>query len=262
MMKLGMINGYSDAAFDYVKKKELAFIEICRNYDNEAEDFIAHVDDVKRNIDRTGIPIASVGRWNADPNVGGKMDENVFALMSRLLDAAHAVGSPVFVCGCNYDKNISLYKNYSFAIEWFSRLLEKTEAYGMKLAVYNCSWENFIFAPPQWEIVLGELPQLMIKYDCSHAYYRNSDYLQELRMWIKRVAHMHVKGAVSINGVRVDDPPAGIDNIDWRRVFAILYAAKYDGGLSIEPHSSVWSGALSEPGVDFTIKYIRPFLVL
>ena len=260
-MKFGMINGFTDSAFDYVKEKNLSFIEICRNDDEAAEKFIGAVDSVKQNIDRTGIQIASVGRWNAAPNVGGKLDENVYALMVRLMDAAHAVGAPVFVCGCNQDTQISLYRNYSFAVEYFSRLLEETEKRNMKLAVYNCSWGNFVYSPAQWEIVLGELPQLMIKYDASHAYYRNADYLAELDGWCDRVAHMHVKGAVSLNGKRIDDPPAGMDNIDWRRLFAILYKHGYDAGLSIEPHSATWKGELGEVGVDFTINYIRPFIL-
>ena len=260
-MKFGMINGFKSEAFDYVKSKDLSFIEICRNYDPDAEAFIAAVDDINRNIERTGIQIASVGRWNALPNVGGKLDTDVYNRMVRTIDAAHRVGAPVFVCGCNQDTEISLFRNYSFAVEYFSRLLEETDKRNMKLAVYNCSWGNFVHSPAQWEIVLGELPQLMLKYDCSHAYYRNADYLKELDTWCERVAHFHVKGAVSINGKRVDDPPAGMDNIDWRRVFAILYKHGYDAGLSIEPHSATWKGELGEAGVDFTIQYIRPFIL-
>lgn len=260
-MKLGMINGFGAAAFDYVKSKNLSFIEVCRNYDKDAEEFIGAVEDVKRQIDRTGVQIASVGRWNSQPNNGGYLNADAYALNLRLLDAAHEVGAPVFVCGCNYSKEISLYRNYTFAIEYFSRLLERTEKYGMKLAVYNCSWENFIYSPEQWKVVLGELPSLMIKYDASHAYYRNADYLAELDGWCGRIAHMHIKGAVSLNGKRIDDPPAGMDNIDWQRLFALLYKHGYDGGLSIEPHSDTWRGELGERGVDFTINYIRPFLL-
>jgi sugar phosphate isomerase/epimerase len=172
-----MINGFKSESFDYVKSKDLSFIEICRNYDPDAEAFIAAVDDINRNIERTGIQIASVGRWNALPNVGGKLDTDVYNRMVRTIDAAHRVGAPVFVCGCNQDTEISLFRNYSFAVEYFSRLLEETDKRNMKLAVYNCSWGNFVHSPAQWEIVLGELPQLMLKYDCSHAYYRNADYL-------------------------------------------------------------------------------------
>ena len=48
---------------------------------------------------------------------------------------------------------------------------------------------------------------------------------------------------------------------DWRRVFAVLYNSGCDGGLSIKPHSATWKGDLAQPGVDFTIKTIRPFIL-
>lgn len=76
----------------------------------------------------------------------------------------------------------------------------------------------------------------MIKYDCSHVYYRGDDYLYELNKWVSRIAHMHVKGAMALDGQRVDDPPAGLDALPWTQIFAVLYARGFDGTMSIEPH--------------------------
>ena len=77
-MKLGMIRQWRAECFDYAKEKGLSFIEICRNYDADAEEFIAHADEVRANVERTGVSIGSVGRWNAKPNVGGKLDDAVY----------------------------------------------------------------------------------------------------------------------------------------------------------------------------------------
>ena len=55
----------------------------------------------------------------------------------------------------------------------------------------------------------------------------------------------------------MDDPPAGLDMINWNALMGMLYAVGYDGTLSIEPHSGVWQGELGEKGVDYTIRYIR-----
>ena len=55
----------------------------------------------------------------------------------------------------------------------------------------------------------------------------------------------------------MDDPPAGLDMINWNALMGMLYAVGYDGNLSIEPHSAVWQGELGEKGVDYTIRYIR-----
>ena len=58
-----------------------------------------------------------------------------------------------------------------------------------------------------------------------------------------------------------DNPPAGLDAINWRAFFAALYMHGYDGDLSIEPHSRTWKGELGEKGVKYTIKYIRDLML-
>lgn len=262
-MKLGIIRGYDEASFEYVKSKGLDFIESCRNSTADAADFVAKVESTKANIAKYGIPIASVGRWNPLVNISGKIDADEMKSMTDLLDAAIAVGSPVFVCGCNYAEDVSLYKNYSVAVDYFGQLIERA-AGRIKVAVYNCDWGNFVHRDTVWDVVLGEHPDLWIKYDCSHAYNRGQDYLSELSNWGHRVAHFHIKGTVkTASGKRIDDPPAGMDAIDWGSVFAILYARKYDGGLSLEPHSATWRAAteLGEKGIDFAIKFTRQFIL-
>ena len=52
-----------------------------------------------------------------------------------------------------------------------------------------------------------------------------------------------------------------MDDIQWSSLFAILYARGYQGDLSIEPHSRVWSGALGEKGVLYTRDFIRGFML-
>lgn len=263
MMKLGIIHGFDEASFADVQKKGLSFIESCRNSTPEAEEFVAHTEEIKANIAKYNIPIASVGRWNPLVNISGKIDEAEMKSMTDLMDAAIAVGSPVFVCGCNYAEDVSLFKNYCTAIEYFGTLLERA-AGRIKVAVYNCDWGNFVHRDSVWKVVLGELPDLWLKYDCSHAYNRGQDYISELSNWGHRVAHFHVKGTVRPNAGRgVADPPAGMDEINWPAVFAILYARNYEGGLSIEPHSSTWRAdtELGQKGIQFTIDYIRRFLL-
>ena len=63
------------------------------------------------------------------------------------------------------------------------------------------------------------------------------------------------------DGKYYDNPPAGLDVINWRAFMAILYKHHYDGMLSIEPHSSTWRGELGEKGVKFTIEYIRSLMI-
>lgn len=263
MMKLGIIHGFNDSSFDYVKNRGLEFIELCRNNRQEAADVVNNIDNIKANIARTGIPVASVGRWAAKANVGGKLDAAEMESLTSLFDAAVAIGSPVFVLGCNYDAGVSLYKNYTVAIELFGTMIERAKGKDIKVAVYNCDWENFVYHDEAWKVVLGELPELMIKYDCSHSFGRGQDYLGQLSNWGHKIAHFHVKGCTKAGEKHVDDSPAGMDALPWPAIFATLYSRGYDGGLSIEPHSHTWRAGsdLGEKGIGFTIDYIRKFIL-
>ncbi len=260
-MKLGIISGFGANSFDYVKSLGLEFIESCRNDDNEANAFIANVSSIKENIQRTGITIQSVGRWNSQPNDGAKFNMQQMEIQYALLDAAVEVGSPVFVCGCNYSDKVSLFKNYAFAVEYFGKILDYAKG-RIKVAAYNCDWENFIHSPMDWKLVLGELPELGIKFDCSHAINRGEDYLDEICEWGKRIYHFHVKGTANYNGHWVNDPPAGVDRTNWPEVFALLYEHEYNGGLSLEPHSARWASDsdLGKKGLQFSINYIKQFI--
>lgn len=268
-MKLGMIcesmqDQYGPVAFSSCEKLGLDFIEVCCNFDKDTDDFLAKVSETKKYVENSPVKIGSVGRWNLHANKGGIIDAKELDKNIRLMNAAAEVGSPVFVCGCNYDGDVSRYKNYGAAIEYFSRITEEANKIGIKAATYNCDWGNFVCHSAAWDIILQEVPDLWIKYDPSHAFHRTRgylNYLEELDRWLPRIAHMHVKGAAYLNGEGIDDPPAGMDQIDWNTVFVLIYKYGYDAGLSIEPHSSVWNGELGEKGVQFTIDFIRKFML-
>ena len=261
-MRLGRIqNNYTEAGFDLVKNSGLDFIEICCNDENDMKKLVAAKDDVKAQIARTGIDVSCVGRWNHDINENGTINADKLAEYKALLDTAMELGAKTFVCGCNYDESISLYKNYTNAIDFLGELCERAKGTGTKIAIQNCDWNNFIVSPKHWEVVLGELTDLGLKYDASHSYNRGEDYLAVLSDWGERVAHVHIKGTTHAGRRHVDDPPAGMDDIKWPSLFSILYARGYNGDLSIEPHSDAWSGERGSAGVAFTRDYIRKFML-
>lgn len=261
-MKLGIIAPYAPVDLSRATKRGLEYVEFCFNNNEEAKAFIANYDNIKAELDKTGIKLSSAGRWNSEPNKGAAgLDREIMDLQKATIDKAAALGASVFTCGCNYDESVSLYKNYCNAVEYFSEICEYAKAQGLKTAVYNCDWNNFVRCDRHWEVVLGEVKDLYLKYDCSHAYYHGDDYKEEIYKWGDRIAHMHLKGAVSANGKHVDDSPAGMDCIDWNFVLTSLYKVGYDGVLSIEPHSSTWRGELGEKGIDFTVNFFKDKLL-
>ena len=259
-MRLGRICKFGDQEFEMVRASGLEFIEICCNNPQETEALISAKEDVKERIKRTGIEISCVGRWNHTVQQNGKIDAEQAERYVALMETAIELGAKTFVCGCNYDDSISLFRNYENAIGFLRMLIERADG-RIKVAVQNCNWNNFIVSPEHWEVVLGELPELYIKYDASHAYNRNEDYLGQLSDWCERVAHVHIKGTTHAGKRAVDDPPAGMDDILWGPLFSILYARGYNGDLSIEPHSATWHGELGAAGVQFTQDFIRKFML-
>ena len=264
-MKLGMIrNACDDAAFRYVKGKGLDFIEACCNFPEEAAAFNARREEIKALVARHALPVLSCGRWNGDGgplDADGRVREDFLAEAKETISTCAAIGCPVYNCGCNRVEGMSLFRNCAAAIEWFGTLLDFAGPLGVKIAVYNCPWHNFVRDMATWEIVLGELPDLGIKFDASHSIGAGRDYMEELRLWGGRIRHVHVKGALRVDGQYVDDPPAGLDMLPWPSILGMLYKAGYDGGLSIEPHSETWRGDLGERGIDLTIRTIRALVV-
>lgn len=264
MMKLGMINCIpTKESVEYIKGLGLSFIEICNNDNKDSIKCTNNLPAYDALLKDAGLFIGSIGRWNSAMNKGGKVDEEEFAIVHQNLKDAIKYGSKTFVCGCNYDDSVSLFRNYSCAIEIFGRMLETAKGTDTKVAVYNCSWNNFVVNMDTWKVVLGELPDLMIKFDPSHSYNDDRDYMRELSDWGDRIAHVHIKGTVRTGGRAVDDPPAGMDDLKWGSIFATLYARGYDGCLSIEPHSAAWrfDSERGKAGVRYTVDYIKKFIL-
>lgn len=258
-MKLGIIGWINEEDFKSAQEKGLEFIELCVN--DRHEIFLENVEQVKTYSAQYHMPIGSVGRWGADKITAEGLKEEELAIDYALIEKTAHLNSDVYITGCNYIDELSYYENCTLAIRYFEKLIEHGKKYDVKIATYNCRWNNFIHSDPTWTLIHGYLKDLYIKYDTSHCIYAGGDYLSEAKKWAHRFAHVHIKGALIVDGERFDDPPAGLDQTDWASFMAILYAKGYENGLSIEPHSENWRDELGKKGVDFTINYMRNLIL-
>lgn len=261
-MKLGIIQGWDEAGFQYAASKGLYGVEFCVNAQYDTEEFSKQVPQIQSYIQKYGVAVGSMGRWGQtriDEN--GKIIESALQDDKRLIDAASALGCPVYNVGCNRTEGKSFEENCQIAIDYFAKLLAYAEGKNVKIATVNCDSVNFVLTPKEWSVIHTALPTLGIKYDPSHCVSRNGDYLKEMLDWCTRFYHFHIKGTLYIDGEHYDDPPAGLDEIHWGPVMNILYTQGYNGMLSIEPHSGYWKGAMGQWGIDFTIRYIRSMLM-
>lgn len=257
-MKLGIIAGPSEKSFKMAFEKGLEFVEFCINVKNDTGEFFKKVDNIGEWKEKYNVAVGSIGRWGSRRiDTDGNIIPEELEISYKLIDSAKKLGCENFVCGCNYVNELSLYENYTAAINYFSRLIEYAESKGVKISVYNCKWANFVVDDISWKIVHGYLKDLGIKFDPSHSRYAGRDYLKEMSEWGERFYHVHIKGSLIIAGERYDDPPAGFDQTNWGAFMDILYTKGYTGGLSIEPHSKYWKGEIADFGVDYTINFIK-----
>lgn len=258
-MQLGRIAWFTEEDFQSTKERGLEFIELDVN--GRAQEFLDNVTVIRQRSLDYQMPVGAVGRWGSSRICKEGICAEELELECRLIEAAAYLNCGVYITGCNFVEGLSYYENCGLAISYFEKLIAYGEQKGVKIAVYNCRWNNFVCDPMAFTLIHGYLKDLYIKYDPSHCIYNGGDYLQETRDWGDRFLHVHLKGSLVVGGERYDDPPAGMDQTDWKSFFAILYTKGYDKGLSIEPHSHNWKGELREMAIDYSVRYFRGLLL-
>ena len=301
-MKLGIIMPPKPDSFQKAKELGLDFVEFDCNptsfFGVPVSELDAAKEELKAASESTGVEVGAVGRW-ASPVLGpdGESDPDEWAQVKAVIDFGAYLGAKHYLCSVNYVKELSYYKNITAAIKILNEIVSYAKERGMETAIVNCMMGgNYIRTPEQWKLVLSEVPGLGIKYDPSHSFVhggQNGAYLEEGLEWGAHFKYCHVKGVIQRGDSQepehwairdfamahpelkdellsqafgpdnsYDNPPAGIDVINWRAFFAILYKYGYDGYLAIEPHSATWRGDKGEKGVKYTIKYIRDLMIL
>ncbi|MFV0424226.1 MAG: sugar phosphate isomerase/epimerase family protein [Bacilli bacterium] len=252
-MKLSCIieNDFKD--LEYFKSIGIENFELCTH--ENADEFFQNIASIKQIIKDNQVNIISLGRWGAKKIIDGQVCNRQLQIDFNHIKIANELGSKLFCTGINYDDELSVLDNYNITVNYFQKLIEYGKQYDVEIAVVNCDWNNYILGSEQWKILLGSLPELKIKYDPSHIYYRSVDYLKELEFLGDKVGHVHLKGCVKVDNNRFDDPPAGLDQIDWNSILTILYANNYDGYLSIEPHATKINRKITKKGVEYTYNY-------
>ena len=260
-MKLGIILPPFSESFDRAKALGLDAVEFTMNEGADLDAFESRLPEMKKKSEETGVTVSSIGRWGARrQREDGVLIPSQAEADRRLIDACAFLGCPVFVCNFNFAKEKTLFENYALAIDYLSALIAYGKEKGIKIATYNCEWEGFLVREADWKIVHGHLPLLGIKFDPANSAYNGADPMVEAAHWGDRFYHVHLKGHLIIEGKRVDDPPAGLDDTNWPALIALLVAKGYDGTLSIEPHSEFWNGERGEKGIDYTIRYFQNLL--
>ncbi len=301
-MKLGIIQPPVAESLDHAKALGLDFVEFDCNppsfFGKPMAEVAKEKETIKAASERTGVEVGAVGRWASrilDEN--GNVIPEEWEEVKAVMDFGAYLGAKYYLCSVAYVKELSYYKNITAAIKVLNDIVAYAKERGMECAIVNCIMgDNYIRTPEQWKLVLDEVPGLGIKYDPSHSFVHGGPsgaYMEEGIQWGDRFTYCHIKGVIQRGESQepkqweeralvaahpelkdefmprmfgkndwYDNPPAGLDSINWRAFFGILYKHGYDGYLSIEPHSMTWQGEKGEKGVQYTVKYIRDLMIL
>ena len=299
-MKLGMIIRPQPEEFDHLKALGLDFAELDLNpvdfFGEPVDQLRAKLPALKEASARNNMPVEAVGRWASHIlNADGSINDEEWSNVQAVIEMARELGAKRYLCSVAYVPELSYYKNITAAIHVLNKIVAAAKDAGMETSIVNCCMgDNYIRTPEQWKLVLDEVPGLTIKYDPSHSFVHGGDqgaYMREAFEWGDRFGYVHIKGVVQLgesnepNAWKVmglvkqhpelkdllfkefmpavnhyDNPPAGIDSINWPAFFAVLYKHGYDGCLAIEPHSRTWFGEKGDWGVEYTIQYIRSLM--
>lgn len=300
-MKLGIISAPEAQSLVHAKELGLDFVEFDLNpsafFGRPLDEITPKLEEIKAAVAETGVEVGAVGRWASHIlDANGDVIEEEWSEVKKAIDFGAALGAKYYLCSVAYVKELSYYKNITAAIKVLNQIVAYAKDKNMECAIVNCMMgDNYIRTPEQWKLVLDEVPGLGIKYDPSHSFVHGGEkgaYMKEAMEWGQHFTYCHVKGVIQLGDSdeaehwkmyelmmqdpelaeklrptmmtpkhNYDNPPAGIDSINWRAFFAALYMHDYDGYLSIEPHSATWRGEKGEKGVKYTIKYIRDLML-
>lgn len=259
-MKIGFITNGTEEDLQFAKEQGIPCVEV--NIHQNLAEWEARKENYRALLERYGIEVNAMGIWGKN-YISPDETERQMCLqeLKRHIDLAAFLGAKVVMTGGGVNPNYTIEKQALEACEQLASLVDYAESKALKFAFYNCHWTNHITGPEAWEVVLERLPSVGIKFDPSHPFYEGEEYLLHARDYGHRFYHLHAKGCLKIGGKPFDDPPAGMDQIDWGSLFAILYKHNYQGDVNIEPHSATWMGDRYYKGILFSKRFLEQWLL-
>ena len=265
-MKLGFIarNDLAGIEEDARFAAERGFQGLEFNYWKDFENLTAEtVGQMRAILDQHGVAACALGLWgwnhiSRDPQERAQSLEH----LGRAIEFAKTLGAGILITGGGQIPDASPEENAAEFVKVFPPFVGQAEAAGLKVALYPVHGASFLASIADYVRVWEHVPQVGIKLDPANICHHGDDPLAILRYHAARVAHVHIKEHLYMDGALVSQPAAGMGDIAWGKVMAFLYEAGYDGYLSIEPHGALWSrGPMRKTMLLLTQRHIAQFLL-
>jgi sugar phosphate isomerase/epimerase len=226
----------------------------------------AQAKEIRSMLDAYGLVISSLGYYPNPLHPDPQHRQTVIGHLKKVIEAAAMLEVDVVGTFVGKDKHKTVPQNLEDYAKIWPPIVQFAKEHGVKIAIENCpmifsydEWpggNNLASTPAiwrkMWEIIPDE--NFGLNLDPSHLVLQMIDYERVVREFASKIFHVHAKDlhidgeGLYNNGVlsqgmgwQVPRLP-GLGDMDWKKFFAALTAARYDYVVSIEHEDRVYEG--------------------
>jgi len=253
---------------------------------NVAELDQAKAKEICKMLDGYGLTISSLGYYPNPLHPEAEHRETVIGHLKKVIEGAALLEVPIVGTFIGKDKNKTVPQNLEDYAKIWPPMVKFAKDHGVKIAIENCpmlfsydEWpggNNLASTPAIWRKMWEIIPDdnFGLNLDPSHLILQMIDYERVIREFSSKLFHVHAKDlhidheGLYNNGVlsqgmgwQVPRLP-GLGDMDWRKFFAALTAARYDYVVSIEHEDRVYEGneELVKRGFYLSRDILKPFI--
>jgi sugar phosphate isomerase/epimerase len=242
--------------------------------------------EIRKMLDSYGLTISSLGYYPNPLHPDAEHRETVIGHLKKVIEAAALLEVPVVGTFVGKDKDKTVPQNLEDYSRVWPPIVKFAGERGVKIAIENCpmifsydEWpggNNLASTPAIWRKMWEIIPDdnFGLNLDPSHLVLQMIDYERVVGEFADKIFHVHAKdlhidreglynhGVLSQGmGWQVPRLP-GLGDMDWRKFFAALTAARYDYVVSIEHEDRVFEGdeALVKRGFYLARDVLKPFI--
>jgi sugar phosphate isomerase/epimerase len=241
---------------------------------------------IRKMLDGYGLTISSLGYYPNPLHPEADHRETVISHLKKVIEGAALLEVPVVGTFVGKDKNKTVPQNLEDYAKIWPPIVKFAKDHGVKIGIENCpmifsydEWpggNNLASTPAIWRKMWEIIPDdnFGLNLDPSHLILQMIDYERVVREFASKIFHVHAKDlhidheGLYNNGVlsqgmgwQVPRLP-GLGDMDWRKFFAALTAARYDYVVSIEHEDRVYEGdeELVKRGFYLSRDVLKPYI--
>jgi sugar phosphate isomerase/epimerase len=242
--------------------------------------------EIRKMLDGYGLTVSSLAYYPNPLHPEADHRETVIAHLKKVIEGAALLEVPVVGTFVGKDKNKTVPQNFEDYAKIWPPIVKFAKDHGVKIAIENCpmifsldEWpggNNLASTPAIWRKMWEIIPDdnFGLNLDPSHLVLQMIDYECVIREFGSKIFHVHAKDlhidqeGLYNNGVlsqgmgwQIPRLP-GLGDMDWRKFFAALTAARYDYVVSIEHEDRVFEGdeELVKRGFYLSRDVLKPYI--